>query len=150
MLKCHSKNQTKTFPMLKSFCESKGIQFSYVDLRWGITSEVHSFERIPISNETIARNKPQESTGGKTLMICLDEIDKCRPYFIGILGKRYGWANLDGKDDLLNQTFDLAESRFPFLNQYRDRSITEIEMRYSTLEKPSLLSQRYPINHHAA
>lgn len=41
-------------------------------LRWGITE--------------------QESQQGKTIGICLDEIERCWPYFIGLLGDRYGWV----------------------------------------------------------
>ena len=44
-----------------------------MDLRWGITEE--------------------ESRDGKTLEICLEEVDRSRPFFIGIVGNRYGWAD---------------------------------------------------------
>ena len=43
-----------------------------VDLRWGITEE--------------------EGLHGKQIQLCLDEVDRCRPFFIGMLGQRYGWA----------------------------------------------------------
>ena len=42
-----------------------------VDLRWGVTEA--------------------DAQDGKALDICLDEIDSCRPYFLGLLGHRYGW-----------------------------------------------------------
>ena len=41
-----------------------------VDLRWGVTEK--------------------DAQEGKALEICLDEIDTCRPYFLGLLGHRYG------------------------------------------------------------
>jgi hypothetical protein len=28
----------------------------------------------------------------QTLKLCLDEIRACRPFFIGLLGDRYGWV----------------------------------------------------------
>jgi hypothetical protein len=59
------------FPALRKLCESRGIVWSEVDLRWGITEE--------------------QSHRGEVLPICLDEIHRCRPYFIGLLGERYGW-----------------------------------------------------------
>ncbi|MSR75881.1 MAG: DUF4062 domain-containing protein [Planctomycetes bacterium] len=43
-----------------------------IDLRWGITEE--------------------ESQKGETLPIFLREIERSRPYFIGLLGERYGWT----------------------------------------------------------
>jgi Domain of unknown function (DUF4062) len=34
----------------------------------------------------------EESNRGEVLPICLAEIEHCRPYFIGLLGDRYGWV----------------------------------------------------------
>ena len=33
----------------------------------------------------------EQSTRKETLKLCLDEIRACRPFFIGLLGERYGW-----------------------------------------------------------
>ena len=62
----------KTFPRIRSACRERGVEFVEIDLRWGISDE--------------------ESRAGQTIRICLEEIDRCRPYFIGILGSRYGWV----------------------------------------------------------
>ena len=43
-----------------------------VDLRWGVTDE--------------------QKAEGAVLPICLAEIELSRPYFIGLLGERYGWV----------------------------------------------------------
>jgi len=43
-----------------------------VNLHWGVT-------------EADAQDR-------KALDICLDEIDSYRPYFLGLLGHRYGWV----------------------------------------------------------
>ncbi len=59
------------FPHLREFCGKRGLRFIGIDLRWGITEE--------------------DSEEKKTLKICLDEIERCRPYFAGIIGNRYGW-----------------------------------------------------------
>ena len=58
------------FPELRDRCASRQLQLVDVDLRWGIT-------------EADAEN-------GRVLPLCLDEVDRCRPYFIGLLGERYG------------------------------------------------------------
>lgn len=107
------------FPQVRRFCEEHHLFFSYVDLRWGITDE--------------------DTKSGETISICLDSIDRCRPYFIGMLGERYGWASYDGvKDELLDKTFENAMSKHPWLSQCRDCSITELEILYSSLFYPEL------------
>jgi telomerase protein component 1 len=59
------------FPELRERCRQIRVHVLDVDLRWGITEE--------------------DATAGKALDICLDEIDTCRPYFLGLLGFRYGY-----------------------------------------------------------
>src|SRR5258705_3282456 len=60
------------FPELKERCAKRQLHLVDVDLRWGVTEE--------------------ESKRGSALEICLDEIERCRPFFIGLLGERYGWV----------------------------------------------------------
>ncbi len=60
-----------TFPQLRKLARERGVELTEIDLRWGITQQ--AAER----GETIAR--------------CLGEIERSRPYFIGLLGHRYGW-----------------------------------------------------------
>lgn len=59
------------FPQLRKLCEARGVTWAEVNLRWGITDE--------------------EAAEGKVLPLCLAEIERSRPYFIGLLGERYGW-----------------------------------------------------------
>ena len=64
------------FPPLQQLCDSLGAQFQVIDLRWGVTTEA--------------------SLGQRTVAVCLEEVDRCRaatrqPYFILLLGDRYGW-----------------------------------------------------------
>src|ERR1700736_5617368 len=58
------------FPELRERCAKRRLHFTEIDLRWGVTES--------------------EASDGRTLAICLDEIDRCRPYFIGLVGERYG------------------------------------------------------------
>ena len=58
---------TVIFPQLRRLCEARGVTWGEVDLRWGVTDE--------------------EAAEGKVLPICLEEIRRCRPYFIGLLGE---------------------------------------------------------------
>ncbi|MFC1892852.1 DUF4062 domain-containing protein [Chloroflexota bacterium] len=59
------------FPELKERCRQRHVRLIEVDLRWGVTE--------------------QQAEGGEALDICLDEIDSCRPFFLGLLGHRYGY-----------------------------------------------------------
>jgi tetratricopeptide (TPR) repeat protein len=60
------------FLELRERCAKQHLHLVDVDLRWGVTEE--------------------EEKQGKVLEICLDEIERCRPFFIGLLGERYGWV----------------------------------------------------------
>jgi hypothetical protein len=60
------------FPELKERCRKRHVQLIDIDMRWGLTEE--------------------QTIGGGALDICLDEIDSCRPYFLGLLGHRYGFV----------------------------------------------------------
>lgn len=56
------------------------------------------------------------------IKICLEEIDRCRPYFVGSLGFRYGWAlSANYRDELLEKTFEIGEAAFPWLRNFRDK-----------------------------
>ena len=76
-----------------------------MDLRWGVTSG--------------------EAAEGKVLPVCLAEIQRCRPYFIGLLGERYGWVPLEIPPELVE--------REPWLAEHRERSITELEILHGVL-----------------
>ncbi len=98
------------FPQLRKLCEQRGVAWSEVDLRWGITAEQSAEEQV--------------------LPICLEEIQRCRPYFIGILGERYGWV-----PDKINQA--LIE-REPWLAKHLHHSVTELEILHGVLNNPEM------------
>jgi len=51
---------------------------------------------VELSEEII-----EQAEQGTVLEVCLDEIERCRSFFIGVLGKRYGWVpnTYDGPDE---------------------------------------------------
>jgi tetratricopeptide (TPR) repeat protein len=98
----------RTFPALRKLCESRGVTWGEVDLRWGVTDE--------------------QEAEGQVLPICLAEIARCRPYFIGILGERYGWV-----PDVLEPA--LVEQE-PWLAGRVGRSVTELEILHGALNNP--------------
>ncbi len=58
----------EAFPALRRICAKRFVTFTEVDLRWGITEE--------------------QAAEGKVLPLCLAEIERSRPYFLGLLGER--------------------------------------------------------------
>ena len=71
--------QNKITPKLNIIAREYGDEISFCDLRWGVdTSELES-----------------EEGSKKVLEVCLDEIDRCQPPMIVILGDRYGWIPSD-------------------------------------------------------
>jgi tetratricopeptide (TPR) repeat protein len=101
---------THAFQRLRKLCDSLEIVWGEVDLRWGITDE----QRV---NEEV-------------LPICLSEIEACRPYFVGILGERYGWVCESFSQDLIE--------RYPWIGGLAGRSITDLEFQHGALRCPAL------------
>lgn len=102
----------KIFPQLRKICEKRNVLWSEVDLRWGIPEE--------------------KINEGKLIPVIIEEIKRCRPYFIGILGDRYGYVPKER---------DFAESvleLYPWLRDYPDKSITELEIIYGVFENKEI------------
>ena len=102
---------THTWPALRQLCQERQVELVEVDLRWGIAES--------------------QSTRRETLKLCLDEIRACRPFFIGLLGERYGWT--PGDDAF---TADLQEEQ-PWLAGLRGKSVTELEILHGVLNNPT-------------
>src|SRR5208337_2781300 len=105
------------FPQLRRLCELRGVTWGEVDLRWGVTDE--------------------QAAEGKVLPICLEEIKRCRPYFIGLLGERYGWVPESIPDGLLEKEAWLRE-------QFTEhKSVTELEILHGVLNDPKMAGHAY-------
>ena len=98
------------FPQIRIYCKNRDVEFVPLDLRCGITLE--------------------QSESGRVAEICLREIKKSRPFFIGILGERYGWVPKPGEVT--------ESSEFPFVEQdvADGLSITEMEIQFGVLRFP--------------
>lgn len=98
----------KIFPEIRALCRARGITFTEIDLRWGVTDE--------------------HVVLGQVVRACLEEIDKCRPYFFGLVGDRYGWS------PPLHEYYKDPElfARWPWLEDaaMEGASITDIEFRH--------------------
>jgi tetratricopeptide (TPR) repeat protein len=105
----------RIFPQLRKLCEQRGVGWGEVDLRWGVTEE--------------------QKAEGKVLPICLEEIRRCRPYFIGLLGERYGWI-----PEKIPQELTEVE---PWLSERNDRSVTELEILHGVLNDPAMAEHTF-------
>ena len=112
------------FPILREKAMQRDVSLTALDLRWGI---------------------PQRLTeNGKVIEICMNEIDNSHPFFIGLIGKRYGWcpslSEYDNNDNL--------KDRFSMLKRYfmEGLSVTEMEMRYAALERSHNNLEKHNIN----
>ena len=57
--------------------------------------------------------------------MCLAEIEHCRPYFIGLLGERYGWVPEEIPPELLEAQ--------PWLTDHRKQSVTALEILHGAM-----------------
>jgi tetratricopeptide (TPR) repeat protein len=64
-------------PELQARLHDRNVTLELVDLRWGVDT----------TGLTRVRNKSMQ-----VLKVCFAEIDRSRPYFISLIGDRYGWV----------------------------------------------------------
>ncbi len=98
---------TVVFPELRERLELLGLEFFDVDLRWGV---------------------PEKDANGETANsweYCRQWIDRVEPFFICILGQRYGWVP---EPEKLKSTEEQTR-------QEKDpRSITDMEVQHAVLD----------------
>ncbi|MBI3362078.1 MAG: NACHT domain-containing protein, partial [Chloroflexi bacterium] len=98
------------FPALREQLEPYRVHLVDVDLRCGVTRE--------------------QAESDRALDVCLHFIDECRPFFVGLLGERYGSVTETIPTDTL--------TRYGLLRAYQQRSITEFEILYGVLHNPAM------------
>lgn len=103
------------FPELRRRCRERQVEFVEVDLRWGVTED--------------------QAERGEVLPICLAEIENCRPYFIGLLGERYGFVPKEIPGELVETQ--------PWLEEHRERSLTELEILHGVLRNPEMAPRAF-------
>ena len=107
----------EVFPELRRKCAQRFVTFTEVDLRWGITEE--------------------QASEGQVLPFCLAEIERSRPYFIGLLGERYGWI----PDTIRPEVIE----RQPWLKEHLEgrTSVTELEILHGVLNNPKIADHAF-------
>lgn len=108
----------QVFPELRRRARERFVDVVEVDLRWGITQE--------------------EAERGEVLPICLREIERSRPYFIGLLGERYGWVPSEGQypTRVLEEHSWLGE-------HVGGKSLTELEILHGVLNAPEMAGRAF-------
>lgn len=102
------------------------INVQVTDLRWGInTHEVNEAER--------------ES---KVLHVCIDSIKNTRPYFIALLGERYGWTPSETRINQIKQSLNDKERAF-VEDVTENLSVTELEIILGAIGSPEMLEHSY-------
>lgn len=70
-------------PALDDLVRSFGCRVEIIDLRWGVAAA--------------DVDEDNDSRQGRVLDVCLHEIDRARPLFVGLVGDRYGWVPPRGR-----------------------------------------------------
>lgn len=100
----------QVLPTIQEYALKYGVNVNIVDLRWGI----NTLECDDSSSSSI-----------KILKTCFDEIESCKPFFIGIIGKRYGWI------PSLENVISSIDEKYKNKIELTEKSVTECEMEYA-------------------
>ena len=82
----------KVWPRVALECEKRKIRFHARDLRWGVTAA--------------------ECAQGEVIARCLDEVGRCKPFLICILGDVYGWCR--DTDPGIELSLKVAAEKYPW------------------------------------
>lgn len=111
--------QFKVTPEINRFLKEYDETVEFTDLRWGIdtTKYINSTPEKQIEGEE------------KVLKICLEEISKT-PYFIVVLGERYGWIPENKK--MVKHVIEIInkEKQTNYTITNNDMSVTHLEIDY--------------------
>ncbi len=102
------------FPELERRLRDLRCHLEPIDLRWGV--------------ETV-ETAEQEQKELLVLKLCLDEIERCRPFLIVILGDRYGWIPPERR-------MRSAVDEKGYSTDVKGKSVTALEIEYGILDNP--------------
>jgi tetratricopeptide (TPR) repeat protein len=103
------------FPELRERMVERSLHLIDVDLRWGVTEA--------------------DAEQGKVLDVILREIEASRPFFVGLLGERYGSPPQDIPSETLHE--------HSWLQQYPGHSYTALEIIHGVLHNPGVASRSF-------
>lgn len=109
--------QRIVIPELNEYFALRQVQLNIIDLRWGVkTNDLKILEE---------REK-------LVLKVCLNEIKRSRPFFIAILGDRYGWV--PSVDRFYSICDSLPDKEKKLLTYGENKSVTELEIFFGAIK----------------
>ena len=107
----------RVYPAVAQQLARHNIHVDFIDLRWGVsTSDVDEADRE-----------------NHVLRECLGSIQSSRPFFIGLLGDRYGWVPSQASWDAIVDGMSADERLFVNTDTQQARSVTELEILFGSL-----------------
>lgn len=107
----------QVYPAVAQQLARHNIHVDFIDLRWGVsTSDVDEADRE-----------------NHVLRECLGGIQSSRPFFIGLLGDRYGWVPSQASWDAIVDGMSADERLFVNTDTQQARSVTELEILFGSL-----------------
>ncbi len=106
---------TFVFPLIRSDLKKYAISLRIIDLRWGVNT---------------LDDQKDESIERKIVRVCFDEIDRSKPFFLALLGERYGWIPSEKQMEELSHRYDLRKGS----------SITSMEIEYAVFRNENIQS----------
>jgi hypothetical protein len=119
-------------PRLEETLREKRVELKAIDLRWGVdTGKVDENERESF-----------------VLKVCLDSIRNNRPFFIALLGERYGWVPPQSRWKNVFKTLTRHEKKM--VENGNGKSVTELETMFGALGNANeilcALFDRFPVD----
>jgi tetratricopeptide (TPR) repeat protein len=104
----------RVLPELEERLRERRAHLEPIDLRWGV-------ENLSAEDE--------EAKELIVLKVCLDEIERSRPFLIGLIGDRYGWVPPEGR-------MQTAIDEKGFRTDVQQKSVTALEIEFGVLDSP--------------
>jgi len=109
------------FRALQEKMDKKRVRLEPIDYRWGI-----------LTTGEIEKEKKELMI----LKVCLQDIDRSDPFFIGIIGDRYGWVPPEKR-------MKDAEKEKGFVSKMDGKSVTALEIEYGALASEKQLKRSF-------
>ena len=109
------------FPELEERLRKRRHFLEPIDLRWGV--------------ETASIDEEREKEM-LVLKVCLDEIERSRPFLIALMGDRYGW--IPPEERIKQAAYEKG-----YRNDVKQKSITALEIEYGVLSNPDQRKRSY-------
>jgi tetratricopeptide (TPR) repeat protein len=106
--------RTRVFPDLEERLRGRRRNLEWVDLRVGVAT---------------ATQRDEQARELHVLKVCLDEVRRCRPFLIVLVGDRYGWVPPEDR-------IRAAAAEEGFSEDVAGRSVTDLEIDFGVLSDP--------------